>query len=210
MGAKSQAHQVFPHDHNADPQRLIKWSPPQSHVLQKNAFAQETILKQTTDAHTVHPLTRERTCSCPSILTNVAVQIQKGQRGLSLRWGQHLDGNCMLPLFSHTRSCLHIPVTGKPNIWASHPRLWLPAAQHNGFFPWLLQPSTLYITTTIVAGDVLAIFLLLSKSDIFPSPWTHAFLPHKTITFERSDVSAFYWLTPSHITHTHSEAGLCS
>lgn len=138
--------------------------------------------------------------------------MQRGQRGLSLRWGQHLNGNCVSPLFSlsfstqQTRSCLHTPVTGKPQTCASHPKL--PAAQYNGLFPWLLPPDSLYITATILARDVLAIFLLLSQADIFPSPWTYAFLTHKTIPLERLVTCLLSIGWPRHT--SHSEAGLWS
>ncbi|TNN63633.1 hypothetical protein EYF80_026169 [Liparis tanakae] len=49
-----------------------------------------------------------------------------------------------------------------------------------------MKIGDLDITATSLAGDVLAICLSLSQADISPSPRTHAFLHHKTITFERS------------------------
>lgn len=79
--------------------------------------------------------------------------------------GMNAEGSerATLPPHTHTRK-----IAGKPHTWASHLRLWLPGPLYNGLFPWLLQSSALYITSTIFARDVLTIFPILSEADIFP------------------------------------------
>lgn len=68
-GASSQAHRSFPHAYNAQMQRLIKQSPTQSHIFVRPT-SEETILKQTKDPRTLHPLTCEHTRTCLPLNAN--------------------------------------------------------------------------------------------------------------------------------------------
>lgn len=90
-----------------------------------------------------------------------AVRMPRGQRGPSMKWGQHLGGECTVPPHdTHTSMSAH----------TSDRDTWLPAAQHNGLFPWLLQPGDLYITATFGRRCAGHLSILITGRHLPPRP----------------------------------------
>lgn len=135
------------------------------------------------------------------ICTLRGIKCRKGsERSLSLRWGQHLVGKCIVP--THTNTHTHTQQRqGRP----THGLLIAGC----GF----LQPSTmgsspdccsraLFVSQPLFWRRMCgSFFLSLSQAEFFPSPWMHGRPPLPSWstrhTREVSHVSAFHRVTSS-------------